>query len=188
MRFRFGITTLMGLILFVAVGLTALRSASALWVSATFTATVTLLSASILGAMAARGRPRMGWAGLAVFGWVYLGIAFGPWPRNVDGPPPLLTVPLLDAIQDYVFSDGKTPYLTDDYQSQYGRVTAFRGNWQPAKGNFGPAPPAGGFKMVDLVAYRQAGHSLGAVLFGVVGALVGRFFAARNGDDQPQSR
>jgi hypothetical protein len=51
-RLRFGITALMGFVLFVAVGLAALRSASALWVSATFTATVALLSASILGAMA----------------------------------------------------------------------------------------------------------------------------------------
>jgi hypothetical protein len=188
MRFRFGITTLMGFIVFAAVGLAALRSASALWVSATFTATVTLLSASILGAMAARGRSRMAWAGLAVFGWVYLAVAFGPWPRNVDGPPPLLTVPLLDAIQDYVFSDGKTPYLTHDFRTHNDQVTGFRGNWLPAKGNLGPAPPAGGFKRVDLVAYRQAGHSLAAILFGLLGALVGRSFVARNEDDQSLSR
>ena len=30
------------------------------------------------------------WAGMAVFGWAYLIISFGPWPGNAVGPPPLL--------------------------------------------------------------------------------------------------
>jgi hypothetical protein len=164
----------MGFVLFVAVGLAALRSASALWVSATFTATVALLSAAALGAMATRGRPRTAWAGLAVFGWVYLAVAFGPWPGNVDGPPPLLTTPLLDAVQDYVVSDGTTPYMTFDLRYRYDLVTGFRG-----KTGAGVAPPPGGWKRVDLTAYRRVGHSLGAVVFGLLGALVGRSFARR---------
>jgi hypothetical protein len=175
MRPRFGIAALMGAVLFAALGLTALHSPSDLWASATFTATVTLLSASVLGAMASRGRSRVTWAGLAVFGWVYLGIVFGPWPRNLDGPPPLLTVPLLDAVKDYVVSDGKTPYLTLDHPGRHGVEIALVGKKGP-----GVAPP-GGYKVVALVAYRQVGHSLGAALFGLIGAAVGRSLAARAG-------
>jgi hypothetical protein len=175
MRLRFGITSLMGFIGFVAVGLAALRTGSALCVSAIFTADITLLSAAVLGAMATRGRSRLSWAGLAVFGWVYLAIAFGPWPHNVDGPPPLLTVPLLDSVQDYVFSDGKMPYMTDDYRVEYERMVGFRGRM-----GAGAAMPPGGYKRVNLIAFRQVGHSLGAVAFGLIGALVGWCFATRN--------
>jgi hypothetical protein len=43
-----------------------------------------------------------------------------------------------------------------------------------------PRQPSGGYKQVSLVSYRQVGHTLGAALFGLVGALLGRFFAARD--------
>jgi hypothetical protein len=44
----------------------------------------------------------------------------------------------------------------------------------------GAALPPGGFKYVDITVYRQVGHSLGGILFGILGALVGRFLAARS--------
>jgi hypothetical protein len=137
--------------------------------------------------MASRGRVRLTWTGLAVFGWVYLALAFGPWPFNVDAPPPLITVPLLDCIQDWIFSDGKTLYRTLDRRSPQDLVERYRGNVSPVSGNLMPAPPPSGYKTVSLVSktvslvsYRQVGHTLGATLFGLIGALLGRFFAARN--------
>src|SRR5262249_29856727 len=156
---------------FCGVSLAALRSASVLWASALFTIAVVALSTAILGAMATRGRSRLTWAGLAVFGWIYLGIALGPWPFNPDGPPPLLAVPLLDTIQDSIVSDGKTPYMTEDHQGPQDRVMGIRGNVGPATGNLMPPPPPGGYKMVSLAHYRQVGHTLGAALFGLIGAL-----------------
>jgi len=180
MRLRFSIASLLAAIVSCGVALAALHSASAPWASALFTVMVVVLSAAILGAMAARGRHRLTWAGLAIFGWIYLAIAFGPWPFNPDGPPPLLTVPLLDAIQDAVVSDGKTPYLALDHERPNERQMAIRGNVGPTVGNLMPPPPPGGYKQVSLVSYRQVGHSLGAALFGLVGALLGRFCAARS--------
>ena len=47
--------------------------------------------------------------GMAVFGWVYMIIAFGPWTKDAIGPPPLLTSALLEYLQDQVVSE--TPYL-----------------------------------------------------------------------------
>jgi MFS family permease len=180
MRLRFSIASLLAAIIFCGVGLAALHSASALWASTLFTVVVIVFSAAILGAMASRGRHRLTWAGLAIFGWIYLAIAFGPWPFNPDGPAPLLTVPLLDAIQDSVVSDGKTPYLARDHERPNEREMAIRGNVGPLVGNLMPPPPPGGYKQVSLVSYRQVGHTLGAALFGLIGALLGRFFAARN--------
>jgi hypothetical protein len=180
MRLRFSIASLLAAIIFCGVSLAALRSPSVLGASAMFTSVVAVLSAAILGVMASRGRPRLTWAGLAVFGWVYLAIAFGPWPYNPDGPPPLLTVPLLDSIQDSIVSDGKTPYMTWDRRNPSDQFTGIRGNVGPATGNMMPSPPPGGYKTVSLIHYRQVGHTLGAALFGLIGALLGRFFAARN--------
>jgi hypothetical protein len=180
MRLRFSIASLLAAIIFCGVGLAALHSASALWASTLFTIVVALLSSAILGTMASRGPHRLTWAGLAVFGWIYLAIAFGPWPFNPDGPPPLLTIPLLDAIQDALVSDGKTPYMTEDRRSPGDRVMGLRGKVGRMTGNLMPPPPPGGYKQVSLVSYRQVGHTLGAALFGLVGALLGRFFAARD--------
>ena len=38
----------------------------------------------------------------------------------------------------------------------------------------------GWVKTVNLTVYKQTGHSLGAMLFGILGAFAGRFFAARH--------
>jgi MFS family permease len=141
MRLRFSIASLLAAIIFCGVGLAALRSASALWASALFTIVVALLSSAIPCTMASRGPHRLTWAGLAVFGWIYLAIAFGPWPFSPDGPPPLLTIPLLDAIQDAVVSDGKTPYMTEDRRSPGDRVMGLRGKVGRITGNLMPPPP-----------------------------------------------
>jgi hypothetical protein len=180
MKVRFSIAGLLVVIAFFGVGLAALRSASALWASALFTAAVVVLSAAILGAIASRGRVRLTWTGLAVFGWIYLAIAFGPWPFNPDGPPALITLPVLDYIQDSIFWDGKTYYRTLDRRDPHDLVGTIRGNMSPVAVNLLPAPPPGGYKTVLLVSYRQVGHALGAAFFGLIGALLGRFFAARN--------
>jgi hypothetical protein len=180
MRLRFSIASLLAAIAFCGISLAALRSGFALWASAMFTTVVAVFSAAILGAMASRGRPRLSWAGLAVFGWIYLAVAFGPWPFNADGPPPLLTVPLLESIQDALFSDGKDPYLAEDRRSPQDRVMNLRGNVGPVTGNLMRPPPPAGYRTVSLIQYRQVGHTVGAAVFGLIGALLGWFFAVHN--------
>ena len=100
MRLRFSIAGLMTAVLLLAVGFAGLRTASALWASAVFTLTVTLLAAAILGAVACRGRSRIAWLGFGVFGWTYLLATFWLWPApNGVTAPPLLTKALLDYFQ-----------------------------------------------------------------------------------------
>jgi hypothetical protein len=174
-RFRFSVAGLMAVILLLAVGMAALRDPTILWASAIFTAAVILFAASLLAAMAHRGAQRFSWAGMAVFGWSYLIISFGPWPGNSVGPPPLLPSSLLDHFQEYIVSDGKTRYYTSGiYIDYYKGTSGIRGSGPPTA-----APPPGGFKNVDVTVYSQTGHPLGAMLFGIMGAFAGRFFAAR---------
>ena len=119
-RFRFSVAGLMAVILLLAVGMAALRDPAELWASVIFTAAVTLFAASVIGAMAHRGARRFIWAGLAVFGWAYLVISFGPWPGNAVGPPPLLPSSILDRLQDYIVSDGKSAYRVNEmYNDNY---------------------------------------------------------------------
>ncbi len=174
-RFRFSVAGLMAAILVLAIGMAALRNPTPLWASTIFTAAVTLFAASVIGAMVHHGVPRFSWAGMALFGWIYLIISFGPWPGNSIVPPPLLPSCLLDHFQEYMISDGKTPYRTHEiYFDYYKMMSGFRRR----SGIPGSAPP-GGYKDVDITVYKQTGHSLGAMLFGIIGAFAGRFFAAR---------
>jgi hypothetical protein len=102
MRVRFSIAGLMAAVLVLAVAFAGLRTASALWASAVFTLTVTLLAAAILGAVACRGPSRIAWLGFGVFGWTYLLATFWLWPGPVPNgvsAPPFLTKALLDLFQ-----------------------------------------------------------------------------------------
>jgi hypothetical protein len=106
---RFSVAGLMAVVLLPGLGLGALRANSEVWASAMFTGAVVLFSASVVGAIVGSGITRSMSTGMAVFGWVYLIIAFGPWTKDATGPPPLLTSALLEYLQDYVVSE--TPYL-----------------------------------------------------------------------------
>jgi hypothetical protein len=83
MRFmRFSIAGLMGAVLIVALGLAALRSASATWSSATFLATCGLLCLAVVGAVCGGDAERTWWLGFALFGWGYVALAF--WSRDAN--------------------------------------------------------------------------------------------------------
>ena len=179
MKYRLSISGLMAFVLVAAVGFAGLRSASALWASAIFTLTVAVLATATLGAMAARGRARITWAGFAVFGWVYLGTTFGLWwGQNGVVAPPFLTKPLLDRLQPSVATPG---VMTIDPGPQ-GEAEVFLpppllpSSGSPPGGSppFAPLPFAG--RVVNLRHYRQIGHCLAAILFGIIGAVIGRAF------------
>jgi hypothetical protein len=174
-RLRFSVAGLMAVILLFAVGMAALRAPTDLWASGMFTAAITLFSTSILGAMATRGSARLSWPVVAVFGWIYLIIAFAPRGVHPIEPPRLLPSALLESVQDSVVSDGKTPY---SYNVVVDKIisfsTAIGGRTTP-----GGAILAPGMRSVDGTADQQVGASLGAMLFGILGAVVGRFLAGR---------
>jgi hypothetical protein len=176
-RIRFSVAGLMAVILLLAVGMAALRDPTELWASAIFTAAVTLFAASIMGAMTCRGVARFSWTGMAVFGWVYVICSFGSLMVNSVGMPPLLPSSLLDQLQEHIISDGKSPYIGDiDWKNHVNSSVQWHRNASTTT-----AWPATGRRRVNLTAYQQTGHSLGAMLFGILGAFVGRFFGGRRG-------
>jgi hypothetical protein len=71
-RLRFSIASLLGLVLFLAVSLAALREATDVWDSAIVTGTLGLLLASVPLAVHRTERRRAFWLGFALFGWVAL--------------------------------------------------------------------------------------------------------------------
>jgi hypothetical protein len=149
---RFTLAQVMALVLLLGFALAALRSTDPFWASATFTLTLIVISAGLVGALTRKGRSRTTWVGFAVFAWACLFIDLLP-PRTSGGlgfgplawPPSLIDWGLAQL----------QPYLR-------------------------PVPPAqsvvsGAF----LTPYEHVGHALGIILFGLVGAVVGRLLAPR---------
>jgi hypothetical protein len=71
-RFRFSIASLLGLVVFIAIAVAALRAAAGGWDSALFSTVVAMLLISVLLAVHRRDQRRAFWVGFALFGWVYL--------------------------------------------------------------------------------------------------------------------
>lgn len=65
----------MVLILFLAVGLAALRESNEIWESSVFSVTLAVLLISILLAIHRTVKRQAFWIGFAVFGWIYLGLS-----------------------------------------------------------------------------------------------------------------
>ena len=74
-RPRFTIRSLLASVVFLAVGLAALRGASAAWDSSVLGLTLVVLLASVLLAVHRTGAARAYWLGFALFGWTYLVLA-----------------------------------------------------------------------------------------------------------------
>jgi hypothetical protein len=164
MTFRMSIAALMTVVLVLAVGFAALRSSSKAWSVVVLTLTLVLQFTAILGAIYRRGRDRAGWLGFALFGWGYWILSSAPAFRT-EIRPQLATTPLLDYLYPQiaplpppgaVFNENSNEFYAPD---QSGRFVV----WGPDTG----------------VTFRRIGHSLIAVLFGPMGALMARVFAAR---------
>jgi hypothetical protein len=161
-RLRFSIAQSMAIVLLVGIGLAALRSGTVLWASTVFTLTVAVLLTAILGAMARRGRARMIWAGFALFGWVYLGTTFGPWAdsNGVKAPP-------------YVLRWGLDYWDAKLWPSGVVRIDTA----PPGEELFSRWPvPA----LPNAFQVRRTGHCLAAILFGLIGAGLGRLLAVKD--------
>lgn len=162
----------MAVVFFIALGIAALLNATALWASVLFMFTVTLMSAAIVGAIACRGRRRMTWAGVAIFGWVYLGIVFGPLPNgNGTTIPPLPTMLLYECALHY--------NLIARSRADFAGVT-FNNSIQ-AETILDKAALTGKPRvLVDVMHLKRIVHSFAAVTFAFIGAFIGRTFYSRN--------
>jgi len=192
---RFSIRAAMGLVLLAALGVAALRSASEVWGSLAFTATLGLLGVAALGAMYRRGPVRAFHGGAAVFGLGYVLLAFGPWSIEHIRPR-LLPTRLLDAAFPVVHPSAVTtvrlgnvtnvrPLLTVAF-SPDGRTlatsgpAASRSAWQAASASWQSFVGVGALQ----ASFQDIGHCMAALLSALVGGLIARRFHTA-GDRDP---
>jgi hypothetical protein len=155
-HFRF--SQLMAVVLYLSLGFAALRNADSLWASATFTLSIVAISTALLGALIRRGRARPVWIGFALFGWTYLLVS--TLPPRASGGLGFGPLPLPPNLIEWGMASVQ-PYL-----------------W--------PVPPGQMWNAGEvLTPYEQVGHSLGIVIFGSVGGVVGRFLAMRDERTNP---
>jgi len=147
-RLRFTLAQLMTIVLFIGFGFAALRNPNDFWMSATYTLAFLMISVAPLGALARKGRARMAWAGVAVFGWA----------RLLVGALPELT--------GDVFGFGGVP--SPRLLTQWGYAYLLPYLTTPRGFDF---------------SYPQIFYSMEIILFGLVGAVVGRLMAVE--DERP---
>jgi hypothetical protein len=122
----------------------------------------------------------MTWAGFALFGWVYLGTAFGPW-ADVNGvkAPPYVTRWGLDYWDSKLWS----VYRADTGPPGEVLFSRFTPVLPPPAMAMPPRPVL--VLTPDAFQFRRIGHCLAAILFGLVGAVLGRVMAGT--DERPNS-
>lgn len=171
-RPRVSIAGLMGLVVLVSIAFAALRNPTTLWASIIFTLTVGLLSAAIVGAILGRGSPRATWIGFAVFGWVYMAFSFGPVPNsNGVKAPPFATALVYSFLKTYEMEKANRRWVAVESRDPQDEAVSLS-----------PPPPVAFprvLRPVDLMDLRRIVHSLGAIVFGLVGSATAQAFGRR---------
>jgi hypothetical protein len=110
-RVRFTIAQLMLVVFYCAFGFAALRNATTLWASASFSLAIISVSVAFVGACARKKKDRMSWAGFATAGaarlvtWLVAALPAGSWP--------VLPQPLLYGFRPYInpAASGGAPFI-----------------------------------------------------------------------------
>lgn len=179
-RPRITIAGILGFVVFLAVGLAALREATAVWDSGVFGATLALLTASVLLAVHRRDRKRAFCLGFALFGWVYLGASLLPVvgsrlpttmmltyvASRLPGQEPASTTPILwPGSGDLGFPIAPQPVVADLTRTRMGSSN-WAYTWNLAGAALpGTAPPEN---------FLNIGHSLLALVVGLLGGVMSR--------------
>ena len=203
MRPSFTVSGLMAAVVVVALGLVALRDPGPLTASLVYSlALAILLVAGILGC-ARRGRARAGWLSMAIVGLAYLHFAFVG--RDPESPALMTTaalarvfdqLPGADRAVECAYDDGqrrrRPPSIADRgwprrhrrrLRDRFGRVRHRRPVDRPTTS---PTPTRTRFieprplSLASRYARGQVGHSLLAILVGLLGGLAGRMLAERD--------
>jgi hypothetical protein len=196
---RISVRSLMVVIVGTAVGLAGLRNANKYWAAVILTGVELAVATSVVGALALRGREQCGWAGFAVFSGVYLVVAIGNiFPDEFKES--LGTTAALKYIQSQV-TDQLSALVTQRHRAQLAQEIrelqdAGGSNARIAKLTnvlskvdtaikIQQAAPAPAIRWLWLPGatngneFLYIGHSLFALLSGLIGTAVGKTFYAR---------
>jgi hypothetical protein len=187
-RFRVSIAGLMGVVLFVAVAVAALREASAWGAGALFALTLGAIGFAVLRAAYRTGPKRAFWAGFALFASGYLGACFLPGGEERPRPPTYQALEWLygklvlqPAGTTYAFTSGGQVLelqtvsvgTTIDATNRMGSGLATVAFTSPTTG--GGATVLRTFLTADLRTFQHVGHCLLAVVAGMLGGGLARW-------------
>jgi hypothetical protein len=160
---RISVRSLMAVVLVSAIGLAALRNAND-W-SAGIMLLVALMATgtAILGAIFLRNRERAWWTGFALFGGAYLALTFSPWLSETFRAK-LATAHLIKEMYTSKFQTPLLPRVKVTEINMDSGVTKSR--WVT------PTKPS-------YEHFQSVGHSLFALLAGLLGGTVAVWFYAR---------
>jgi hypothetical protein len=189
---RFSIRTLMAFVLVSAVGLAALRNANALWATVMTMVALAFVCVAVLWAILLCGRERAWWLGFAVLGGVYLFVSVSPLQYRLG------TTRLLEYVHAKVADTSIATFDVSrlDQNSVLFRIVTTAGDvsertvansvYHSTSGQdlvVSLAPPNRWRSMLPGAAnfdpFQRVGHSLFALLAGLVGGLVATWFYAR---------
>jgi hypothetical protein len=188
---RLSIRTLMAVVVVCAVGMTALRNANELWAGTMMLVALTAVGVALLGAIILKGRERYWWLGFAVFSGGFLAIALAPG-LSTEVMPRLVTTRMITKFHaDLVAAAEAT--VEREQADQEARIAI-----EVAAGTQDVVSAQRLRRMTerrhttlllrihDRGPFSWVGHSLFALLAGLVGATVGAWFYARR--ERPRAR
>jgi hypothetical protein len=153
------IRQLMFVVFMVAVLLTLGTRPSQAWSSVIISITVFFLATAALLACVRRDKNRIAWTGFAIFGWAYVIIGIGPKFDCLDSP--MITNAVLRELFLHAVDGSKTAVMNDETF-----ISAYRNR---------------------ALEFFQIGHSVFALLSGVVGATCAVMLYRNDSDDLTDS-
>ena len=150
---RFSLKWMLGAVAFVGFGSAALFNATKAWAMASFGLTAVVLLAAILGSIYLR--PKAFYVGVCIFGWGYLILTYVPPMRNSIRP-----LAATDALLDVIY---KT--MQHDIPAV---IPTFPTDDDPIRA---------AYPMPSRKYFHAVGHSLFALVFAIIGGLVGQWFS-----------
>jgi hypothetical protein len=186
---RFSIRTLMAFIIVSALGLATLRNANDWWAGTMLFVAIAAVGIAMVAAVIMRGRERSWWAAFAFFGGAYLVLTFAPG-FSTEVMPRLVTTKALDVMHSEFVSSTTQARLPQilwwQHEQALERVDRLRAeNQRPGDRELDSAMRIlinletqlhGAADQRDFV---RVGHSLVALLAGLVGGMVALWLHSR---------
>lgn len=160
MRFRISIRGLIALVVLVGFPLAALRGASLGWATASILLAMVALCSAVVGSLVRQGPDRAPWVGFAIFGGAYFLLHFGPtaeWKKGY-GPARFTTWALDSLVLPRIFPELEEGISVSSVE-EFAILSSGR------SGSF----------------FCASAHALTAILFGLIGSVIGSSLAARGG-------
>ena len=186
---RVSIRTLMAFIVVTAVGLAALRGASEQWAQAMLMTALCAVGVAVIGAILMAGRERAWWIGFAVFAGGYLYLSAGPWAGD-SFRHELITTHWIGQLRNRMFPTN-VEYLLGEKQELEAELAKLRPSTPNIKYDPVVATLTHNLRSIEaqLTAsrnrglrydhFQRVGHSLCALLAGLVGGTIAVGFWGR---------